>query len=88
MLLPLAKRLLISILVFVLLQVSLLKSVVALIGKLSPFAIIFAEIMRWDLAEWSERCSSIPKITGSHPSGGSELTFRSDLLLTARGGST
>jgi hypothetical protein len=28
------------------------------------------------------------KITGSNPSGGSELTFRSDLLLTARGGST
>jgi hypothetical protein len=42
----------------------------------------------WDLAEWSERCASIPKITGSNPSGGSELTFRSDLLLTARGGST
>jgi hypothetical protein len=29
-----------------------------------------------------------PKITSSNPSGGSELTFRSDLLLTARGGST
>jgi hypothetical protein len=43
--------------------------------------------MGWDLAEWSERCASIPKITGSHPSGGSQLTFRSDLLLTARGGS-
>jgi hypothetical protein len=41
-----------------------------------------------DLAEWSERCASISKITGSNPSGGSELTFRSDLLLTARGGST
>jgi hypothetical protein len=39
----------------------------------------------WDLAEWSERCTSIPKITGSNPNGGSELTFRSDLLLTARG---
>jgi hypothetical protein len=38
----------------------------------------------WDLAEWSERCASIPKITGSNPSGGSQLTFRSDLLLTAR----
>jgi hypothetical protein len=36
----------------------------------------------WDLAEWLERCASIPKITGSNPSGGSELTFRSDLLLT------
>jgi hypothetical protein len=42
----------------------------------------------WDLAEWSERCISIPKITRSNPSGGSELTFCSDLLLTARGGST
>jgi hypothetical protein len=41
-----------------------------------------------DLAEWSERCVSIPKITGSNPSGGSELTFHSDLLLTARGDST
>jgi hypothetical protein len=44
--------------------------------------------MGWDLAEWSERCASIPKITGSNPSGGSKLTFRSDLLLTASGGST
>jgi hypothetical protein len=43
---------------------------------------------RRDLAEWSERCATIPKITGSNPSGGSDLTFRSDLLLTARGGST
>jgi hypothetical protein len=43
---------------------------------------------RWDLAEWSERFASIPKITGSIPSGASELTFRSDLLLTATGGST
>jgi hypothetical protein len=42
----------------------------------------------WDLAEWLERCASIPKITGSNPSGGSEFNFRSDLLLTARGGST
>jgi hypothetical protein len=42
----------------------------------------------WDLAEWSERCASVPKITGSNPSCGSELTFCSDLLLTARGGST
>jgi hypothetical protein len=41
-----------------------------------------------DLAEWLERCASIPKITSSNPSGGSKLTFRSDLLLTARGGST
>jgi hypothetical protein len=42
----------------------------------------------WDLAEWSERCASILKMTGSNPSGGSEFTLRSDLLLTARGGST
>jgi hypothetical protein len=41
-----------------------------------------------DLAQWSERCASIPKIAGSNSSGGRELTFRSDLLLTARGGST
>jgi hypothetical protein len=40
------------------------------------------------LAEWSERCASTPKITGSNPSGGSVFTFRSDLLLTARGCST
>jgi hypothetical protein len=42
----------------------------------------------WDLVEWLERCASIPMITSSNPSGGSEFTFRSDLLLTARGGST
>jgi hypothetical protein len=41
----------------------------------------------WDLAEWLERCASIPKITSSNPSGGRELTFCFDLLLTARGGS-
>jgi hypothetical protein len=34
------------------------------------------------------RCASIPKVTGSNPSSGNELTFRSDLLWTARGGST
>jgi hypothetical protein len=39
----------------------------------------------WDLVEWSERCASTSKIAGSNPSGGSELTFRSDLLLTVRG---
>jgi hypothetical protein len=44
--------------------------------------------MGWDLAEWSERCARIPKITGSNPSGGSELTFHSDLLLTVTGSST
>jgi hypothetical protein len=37
---------------------------------------------------WVVRSASIPKITGSNPSGGSELTICSDLLLTARGGST
>jgi hypothetical protein len=42
----------------------------------------------WDLVEWLERCASIPMITSTNPSSGSELTFRSDLLLTARGGST
>jgi hypothetical protein len=41
-----------------------------------------------DLVEWLERCASIPMITSSNPSGGSEFTFRSDLLLTARGGRT
>jgi hypothetical protein len=45
-------------------------------------------MMGWDLAEWLERCANIPNITGSNPSGGSELTFCSDLLLTARGSST
>jgi hypothetical protein len=35
-----------------------------------------------------ERGASIPKITGLNPSGGSELNFRSNLLLTARGSST
>jgi hypothetical protein len=42
----------------------------------------------WDLVEWLERCASIPMITSSNPSGGSEVTFRSDLLLTARSGRT
>jgi hypothetical protein len=41
----------------------------------------------WDLVAWLERCASIPMITSSNPSGGSELTSRSDLLFTARGGS-
>jgi hypothetical protein len=40
----------------------------------------------WDLVEWLERCASIPMITSSNPSGGSEFTCRSDVLLTARGG--
>jgi hypothetical protein len=29
-----------------------------------------------------------PDVTSSNPSGGNEFTFRSDLLLTARGGCT
>jgi hypothetical protein len=37
----------------------------------------------WELAERSERRASIPKITGSNSSSGSELTFHPDLLLTA-----
>jgi hypothetical protein len=40
------------------------------------------------LAEWSEGCASVPKVTGSNPSGGSKSTFCSDLLLTARGSCT
>jgi hypothetical protein len=43
--------------------------------------VLFMVGVGWDLVEWSERCASIPKITGSNPSGGSELTLRSDLLL-------
>jgi hypothetical protein len=38
-------------------------------------------IMGWNLAEWSESCTSLPKVPGSSPSGGSE-SFCSDLLLT------
>jgi hypothetical protein len=44
--------------------------------------------MGWDLVEWLERCASIPMIMSLNPSGGCEFTFRSDLLLTARGGCT
>jgi hypothetical protein len=48
--------------------------------------------MSWNgvglMVEWSERRASIPKITGSNPSGGSEITFLSDLLLIAIGSST
>jgi hypothetical protein len=42
----------------------------------------------WNLAERSERCASVPKVADSNPSGGSESTFRSDLLLTAKGTSS
>jgi hypothetical protein len=31
--------------------------------------------VEWDLAERSERSASIPKVTGSNPTGGSDLTF-------------
>jgi hypothetical protein len=41
----------------------------------------------WDLAEWSERRASSPKIASLNHSSGSELTLRSDLLLTAKGSS-
>jgi hypothetical protein len=41
----------------------------------------------WDLAELSERCASMPKVAGLNPSGGSESSSRSDLLLTARSSS-
>jgi hypothetical protein len=44
-------------------------------------------LLEEDLAEWSERCTSVPKVANSSPSSGSELTFLSDLLLTARGSS-
>jgi hypothetical protein len=44
-------------------------------------------LLQWDLTERSERCASSPMIAGSNPSGGSELTFRFDLLLTAIGSS-
>jgi hypothetical protein len=46
------------------------------------------QIREWDLAGWSETCASMPKVTGSNPSGFSELAFHSDLLLTARGSNT
>jgi hypothetical protein len=36
------------------------------------------DVSRGALIGWLERCSSIPKISGSNPSG-SDLTFRSDL---------
>jgi hypothetical protein len=59
-----------------------------LVLKMSKNAEKRTEIMGWDMVEWLERCASIPMIKSSNPSGGSKLTFRSDLLLTARGGST
>jgi hypothetical protein len=44
-------------------------------------------IWGWDLAEWSERCTNMLKVAGWNPSDGSESTFPSDLLSTARGSS-
>jgi hypothetical protein len=38
----------------------------------------------WDLAEQSDRCTSMLKVAGLNASGGIESTFCSDLLLTAR----
>jgi hypothetical protein len=43
--------------------------------------------MGWDVAEWLERCPCMPMVAGSRPSSGSEPTFCSDLLLTARSSS-
>jgi hypothetical protein len=40
------------------------------------------------LGQVVRECSSVLKVTGSNPSGGSESTFCSDLLLTAKGSST
>jgi hypothetical protein len=37
---------------------------------------------------WLSGHACMWKVAGSSPSGGSESTFRSDLLLTARGGNT
>jgi hypothetical protein len=47
------------------------------IVRVSIFAFIAAFIffIGVGLGQWSERCASIPKITGLNPSGGSELTF-------------
>jgi hypothetical protein len=42
----------------------------------------------WGGVKWLERCASISKITDSNPSGGRKITFRSHLLLTARGSNT
>jgi hypothetical protein len=42
----------------------------------------------WHLVKRSERFTSMPKVAGLNPSGGSDFAFRSDLLLTVRGSST
>jgi hypothetical protein len=65
-----------------------LAQLVSVLGQWSKGRWFETRIMGWDLVEWLERCASIPMITTSNPSSGSEFTFRSDLVLTARGGST
>jgi hypothetical protein len=55
---------------------------------LMPYFITKQKKKGWGLVEWLEKCASIPMIKSSNPSGGSEFTFCSDLLLTARGGCT
>jgi hypothetical protein len=45
------------------------------------------KVTRYKLG-WLERCAGVPKFAGSNLSSGSESSFRSDLLLTARGSST
>jgi hypothetical protein len=54
----------------------------------SSRCVIYCRICGGGTWPWLERCVSIPMITSSNTSGGSEFTFRSDLLLTARGGCT
>jgi hypothetical protein len=67
--------------------VVLLVQGVTRIGNDLCFVLFVVGNLGWDMVEWLERCASIPMIMSSNPSGGSEFTFRSDLLLTARGGS-
>jgi hypothetical protein len=52
------------------------------------FSWILSAKQRWDLAERSERCANVLKVAGLNPTGGSESTFCSDLLSTARGSRT
>jgi hypothetical protein len=44
-------------------------------------------LIKWGGTWPSGQKGCISKVTGSNPSGGSEFTFRSDLLLTVRSGS-
>jgi hypothetical protein len=43
-------------------------------------------VIWWDLAEWSERCASIPKIIGLNPSGGSDTLCSQRLESPRRAG--